>query len=287
MDIWEQWLSVDRFSGSSAAEAAQGLQFIAGIRAWLLAQVRLAPGDTVLELGCGAGDFLPQLLDAVGPEGHVLGLDHSAGLCARAAQTVAGHRWAERCTIVQGDMRELPHGPQSVQAVVCRAVLQYAEDDLPRVAAEIARVLAPGGRLAAFEVLPGDGTPLLPVPRTAAGRNAHAHALSAWRRLPYALAQADLAQAFGPPAFCPVTVSAQVTDWLQPFARERFVADLAQIPRPGCPSLRALYTGGLDATGERAWASLLEEASSAAQRGAVAYLTAERTSGPAAAPPAL
>jgi SAM-dependent methyltransferase len=276
VDVWERWLSVDRFTGSGPQEVEAGLALIDQIRGWLLQESRLGPGQTVLELGCGGGEFLPRLLDVVGPEGRVLALEHSAGLCARARAGVAGHPGADRCTVTEGDMRHIPFDSASVDVVVCRAVLQYAERDLPLVAAEVARVLRPGGRIVAFEVLPGDSTPLLPVPAGDAERRAHAAATARWQALPYALGRADLVRAFGPPAFLPAAVTVNLTEWRQPFSAEAFGEILLQVPRPGCPPLHAVYTEGLAPDLRAAWDRLLAGATTAAQRGAVGYLSAQR-----------
>lgn len=276
LDIWERWLDADRFVGSDSGETAAGLALIEQIRGWLLQESRLAPGETVLELGCGTGAFLPRLLDAVGPGGRVLALEHSAGLCARAAALVAGHPLGERCVVTHGDMRQIPRPDASVDVVLCRAVLQYAAEDLAPVAAEIARILRPGGRLAAFEVLPADGTPLLPVPAGPGQRPAHAAAAARWHALPYALSRAALAGAFAPPAFLPVTVSVQLMDWQQPLDAAAFLASLEQIPRPGCPTLRELFTGGLAPAERAAWDDLVATATTTRQLGAVGYLSARR-----------
>ncbi len=276
MDIWERWLTQDRYAGSESREVEAGLALIDQIRGWLLQESRLAPGEVVLELGCGAGEFLPRLLDVVGADGQVLALEYSAGLCARARALVAQHPLAGRCTVAEGDMRQIPLPDGSVSVVLCRAVLQYAEGDLPRVAAEIARVLRRGGRVAAFEVLPGDGTPLLPVPTGSVQEGAHQDATARWQALPYALSRQALAGAFAPPAFLPATVSVQLTDWQQPLDREAFLASLVQIPRPGCPPLREVFTGGLAPEMLAAWDEMIRTASTTRQIGAVGYLSARR-----------
>lgn len=276
LDIWERWLDSDRYVGSAGGEVAAGLALIDQIRGWLLQESRLGRDETVLELGCGTGAFLPRLLEAVGPGGSVLALEHSAGLCARAAAQAAEHPLGARCAVAHGDMRHIPWPAASVDVVLCRAVLQYAADDLAAVASEIGRVLRPGGRLAAFEVLPADGTPLLPVPAGPAQRDAHDRATARWQALPYALSRAALAAAFAPPAFLPVTVSVQLMDWQQPLDAAAFLASLEQIPRPGCPCLRDVFTAGLAPAERAAWDELVASATTTRQLGAVGYLSARR-----------
>jgi SAM-dependent methyltransferase len=276
MDVWARWLGVDRFRGIGPVEAEAGRAFLAGVRARLLREADLRPGATVLEIGCGAGEFLPDLLTAVGPHGQVFALDHSPALCALAQQALGEHPLRHRARVDCGDMRAIPHGDGVVDAVVCRSVLQYAGEDLGRVAAEIARVLRPGGRLVAFEALPGDGAPLLPLARTAAGEQARERARARWAALPYALSRAALVAAFAPPHFCPVSLTTTLIDAAQPFDRAAFAAVLEQVPRPGVPPLGEIYAGHLDPEERRQWEDLLSGATVQAQRGAWAFLHARR-----------
>lgn len=276
MDPFERWLSIERFTGLSAEQVKAGAGMLAGIRTWLLSAVAPRAGDTVLEIGCGAGEFLPQLLEAVGPTGSVVALDLSAGLCAQAMAALGAHPLGHRGRVLQGDMRRLPLANASIQAVVCRSVLQYAENDLDGVAAEMARVLVPQGKLAVFEMLSADGTPLLPVPRGQAQRRAHARAIARWRDLPWGLSRQALAAAFQPPLFCPVTISATTMDWHGAYTREAFLPTLDQVPRPGTPTLATLFTADLTPEERADWDLLLNEARFTAQRGAWAYLSAQR-----------
>lgn len=64
-----------------------------------------APGDVVVDVGCGTGANLPFLREAVGPEGRVVGVDFSPGVVARARDRAA--RW-RNVAVVRGDARSLP-----------------------------------------------------------------------------------------------------------------------------------------------------------------------------------
>lgn len=103
---------------------------------------RLAPGDRLLDVGCGAGRDLAWMEAQAGPRGPIfIGADLSRGMLAEAhANCSAGLSLA--------DMRWLGFAAGSFRAVWCMAALLH----LPRAAAplalaEMARVLAPGGYL--------------------------------------------------------------------------------------------------------------------------------------------
>src|SRR3989454_3024718 len=57
-----------------------------GIRRKAVRRLQLKPGDSVLEIGCGTGRNLPFLREAVGPEGHIFGVDLSEGMLSRSEE---------------------------------------------------------------------------------------------------------------------------------------------------------------------------------------------------------
>jgi demethylmenaquinone methyltransferase / 2-methoxy-6-polyprenyl-1,4-benzoquinol methylase len=100
--------------------------------------LRLAPGATVLDLGCGTGD----LCDVVAGAGYApIGVDFSAGMLA-AAHT--------RVPLARADALALPVPDASADGVVSGFALRNFVD-LDRFFQECARVLRPGGRLAALD----------------------------------------------------------------------------------------------------------------------------------------
>ncbi len=99
----------------------------------------LAPGSRVLDLACGTGDFC-RLLAKRGLR--PLGLDLSEGMLRRASADTP---------IVLGDALSLPLGDGSVDGVVCGFGLRNFTE-IPPMAAELARVVRPGGRIALLEV---------------------------------------------------------------------------------------------------------------------------------------
>jgi demethylmenaquinone methyltransferase / 2-methoxy-6-polyprenyl-1,4-benzoquinol methylase len=103
-----------------------------------VAALQLAPGATVLDLGCGTGDLCNVLTTA----GHQpVGVDFSAGMLA-AAHT--------RAPLVRTDALTLPVPDAAVDGVVSGFALRNFVA-LDRFFRECARVLRPGGRLAALE----------------------------------------------------------------------------------------------------------------------------------------
>ena len=63
-------------------------------RARAAQRLALAPGDRVLEIGCGTGRNFPYLRMAVGPCGMIYGVDLSAGMLARARELCDRERWS-------------------------------------------------------------------------------------------------------------------------------------------------------------------------------------------------
>jgi ubiquinone/menaquinone biosynthesis C-methylase UbiE len=106
-----------------------------------------APGECLLDVGCGPGLLTRDLADAVGPDGFVLGLDLSASMLALAAERCAG---IPHIALTQADATSLPVCSGAADAVTATQVLLYVEQPESALA-EIRRVLRPGGRVAIVE----------------------------------------------------------------------------------------------------------------------------------------
>ena len=109
----------------------------------LVADARLRAGLNVLDLGSGTG--YPALLDAqvVGPAGSVTGMDLAEQMLA-AAERKAQRLGLANVSFKTGDVTSLPFESNSFDAVTSRFCLMFLPE-IPKAAAEIARVLKPGG----------------------------------------------------------------------------------------------------------------------------------------------
>ncbi|MFJ7529597.1 methyltransferase domain-containing protein [Streptomyces griseus] len=105
----------------------------------------LRPGDAVLDAGCGTGRALPALRAAVGPEGTVLGVDLTPAMLEAAVRAGRGGSG----TLVRADVARLPLRDGALDAVFGAGLISHLAS--PEAdAAELARVVRPGGVLALF-----------------------------------------------------------------------------------------------------------------------------------------
>jgi arsenite methyltransferase len=105
-------------------------------------------GERILDAGCGPGFYVAELLDEIGANGSIVGIDGSPQMLALAARRV-GPR--ENVELHEADVTSLPVPDEDLDAVLSVQVLEYVAD-IPAVLAEIRRVLRPGGRVVIWDV---------------------------------------------------------------------------------------------------------------------------------------
>jgi len=134
-----------------AARAIEAIYLIGDAvrrRAIVHAALGAQPGERVLDVGCGPGYYCAELLEQVGAEGSVVGVDGSAAMLALAERRCAGHG---NVTFREADATALPVEDGEFDAALSVQVQEYVPD-VDVALAELHRALRPGGRALVFDV---------------------------------------------------------------------------------------------------------------------------------------
>lgn len=117
-------------------------------RATVQATLAAAPGERVLDVGCGPGFYCAELVAAVGKAGAVTGIDSSPAMLALAARRCAGH---ENVELLEGEAIALPVADESFDAALSVQVIEYVAE-AERALSELHRALRPGGRVLVWDI---------------------------------------------------------------------------------------------------------------------------------------
>ncbi|GHO88737.1 class I SAM-dependent methyltransferase [Dictyobacter formicarum] len=125
---------------------ASTVPFAGQWRTWQNLVLPRLHGHDILELGCGLGDLLADLLEA----GYMCrAVEHSPAMVAAARTTLQRRHAGPASWVIQGSAQKLPFSANSFDTVVSTFPSEYIYD--PDTISEIERVLRPGGRLIIVE----------------------------------------------------------------------------------------------------------------------------------------
>jgi arsenite methyltransferase len=107
-----------------------------------------APGERILDVGCGPGFYVLELLEEVGPQGSIVGVDSSPDMLAAARHRCDGHA---NVAFHEGNAAALPVEDAGFDAALCVQVMEYVPEPAAALA-EIHRALRPGGRAVIWDI---------------------------------------------------------------------------------------------------------------------------------------
>lgn len=127
----------------------------------ILDELRLRPADHVLEIGCGGGALLK---DVLASGCRAAAIDHSAEMVETARDNNADALTSRRLAVCQASADAVPYRENLFTAAIMTGVLGFLSDPV-RALSEVRRVLQPGGRFIALGSDPAmKGTPAAPEP---------------------------------------------------------------------------------------------------------------------------
>jgi ubiquinone/menaquinone biosynthesis C-methylase UbiE len=159
----DAWRNSADYNEAKAREQAERLEHRAraddeaAARDEYLQLIGLAPGERVLDIGCGSGVVTRAIAKRVAPDGRAVGADSSAALLAIAREHAARTQFAPLIEFREADCRKLPFADASFDVCLAVTVLAHVPG-AERALAEMVRVTRRGGRVGVFDF---DGEGLL------------------------------------------------------------------------------------------------------------------------------
>lgn len=149
---FRQWLFETLYKHEYLYRFASTVPFAGQWRVWQRLVLTRLHGHDVLELGCGLGDLLVDMIEA---GYNCRAIEYSPQMVKAARDTLERHKVGEKTWVIQGAAQHLPFADSSFDSVVSTFPSEYIYN--PDTIAEVERVLRPGGRLIVVE-----GANLLP-----------------------------------------------------------------------------------------------------------------------------
>jgi len=151
--VLRKWVFETLYKNRYLYRFASTVPFAGQWRVWQRLVIPRITGHEVLELGCGLGDLLVDMIMA----GYSCrAIEQSPQMVAAARDALQQHKIGEINWVLQGSAQRLPFAPASFDTIVSTFPSEYMYD--PDTIAEVARVLRPSGRLIVIE-----GANILPV----------------------------------------------------------------------------------------------------------------------------
>jgi demethylmenaquinone methyltransferase/2-methoxy-6-polyprenyl-1,4-benzoquinol methylase len=106
--------------------------------------LHLQQGDSVIDLGCGTGLSFPRLIEQIGPEGRLIGVDLTLEMLESAKQRIKQSDW-NNIELIQSDIANFDF-PEGVKAVLSVGAFGYIAN-YDQVIEKASQTLIPGGRI--------------------------------------------------------------------------------------------------------------------------------------------
>jgi SAM-dependent methyltransferase len=151
--LLRKWVFETLYKNRYLYRFASTVPFAGQWRVWQRLVLPRIYGHDVLELGCGLGDLLADMIEA----GYTCrAVEHSPAMVEAARDTLQHRKVGQKNWVLQGSAQHLPFADASFDTVVSTFPSEYIYD--PDTISEVERVLRPAGRLIVIE-----GANLLPV----------------------------------------------------------------------------------------------------------------------------